>query len=330
MKFNVKSIPEINCQIMGNGMTEAAGKMLAEALGKKGEKRLLESYGITFKEDMTTTTNAGSYTTMLSTIIYDAAVKKIEDILELVVVNEDLIGKAGFGAMKIPKLMPTTAVVVAEGAVVGYFDDGFDSVTVTPRKVAVGTSITWEILKRGLSGFTKYILENAATAVTRKLASDICLGLAAGAGQTQTGGVTFNNVINAEAKVNGATASNGTPYAFLADALVINVTQFSTLQQTSDWKNTMYYANIKPGNEPIVNMPSRMFGNLKIIPTPFLTGATLAMIMDTQKAAMLVKESNLETFEGKLPGRPYDIEIVAMMSYEIAIMYSDAICKITA
>lgn len=314
----------------GTGMCEQAGKMLSEAYKSKGqEKVLLEKFGITFREDVNTTTAAGAYTTMLSSVLYEAAVQNIQDILGLVFINDDLKNKGGFGAYKIPRLQPTTAVEVAEGAIVTYFDEGVDSITVTPRKVVAGTALTWEIMERGMTDFVKFVLQNAADAVTRKLASDILNGLATGASFTETGGSTYDNIIDATAKVESATYDNGTPYGFLVDKIVFNTTQWGVIQKDSDWKNTIYYANVRPGDEVVINRPALMFGNAELLRSPFLTGA-YALIMDSRKAGMLVRESDMQTYEGAIPGRPYDREIVALMSYVLAVIYPKAICKITA
>jgi len=311
----------------GTDLTESAGKELAEAFRAKGEtKVLMEKFGITFKEDVTTTTGAGAYTTLLSTTLYSAAIENIRDILELVFINEDLKNKGGFGAYQIPRLQPTVAVEVAEGSVVSYFDEGVDAIVVVPRKVVAGTAITWEIMKRGMTDFVKFVLQNAADAITRKLASDIVNGLAAGAGLTQTTGTTYDSVIDARAKVEDAKYGNGVPYGFLCTHLVLNTSEAAVLQKTTDWKQHVYYANVRPGEEVVINRPALMFGNLKIVVTPFLT-AVKYLVLDSKKAAMLVKESDLETFEGALPGRPYDREIVALMSYVLAVIYPSAICK---
>jgi len=330
MKGKIQQYKAPNYSTYGNDLTEKAGLMLAEAFHDKGQDRVLkEKFGITFKEDVTTTTGSGAYTTMLSTTLYSAAVENIKDILELVFINEDLKNKGGFGAYQIPRLQPTIAYEVAEGQVVNYFDEGVDAITVTPRPVVAGTAITWQIMKRGMTDFVKFVLQNAADAITRKLASDIVNGLSAGAGSTQTGGTTYDNVIDARTKVQSAKYTNGVPYGFLASHLVLNTDEAGVLQKTNEWKNHVYYANVRPGDEVVINRPSLMFGNMKIVITPFLTDAKY-LILDNRKAAMLVKESDLETFEGALPGRPYDREVVGLMSYIMAVIYPKAICKGTA
>jgi hypothetical protein len=328
MKVTKYKAPEFSKS--GFGLTEEAGRCLSEAFKEQGKETILkEKFGITFKEDVTTTTGAGAYTTMLSTTLYSAAIENIQDILELVFINEDLKNKGGFGAYQIPRLQPTIAYEVAEGAVVNYFDEGVDAVTVTPRKVVCGTALTWEIMKRGMTDFVKFVLQNAADAITRKLASDIINGLSVGAGNTQTGGTTYDTVIDARAQVESALYANGVPYGFLATHLVLNTNQAAILQKSTDWKNHVYYANVRPGDQVVIDRPALMFGNMKIITTPFLTDS-LYLVLDNKKAAMLVKESDLETFEGALPGRPYDREVVGLMSYVLAVMYPSAICKGTA
>ena len=328
-KFKVSPYKEASHSKYGDQLTSEAGKMFAEAINSQGGERILkEKFGITFKEDMTLATGSGAYVTMLSSTLYSAAIENIKDILELVFINEDLKNKGGFGAYQIPRLQPTIAVEVAEGSVVNYFDEGVDAITVTPRKVVAGTAITWEIMKRGMTDFVKFVLQNAADAITRKLASDIVNGLSAGAGFTETGGITYDNVIDATVQVENAKYGNGTPYGFLATHLVLNTASFGTLQKDTDWKNTVYYANVRPGDEVVINRQALMFGNMKIVPTPFLTDS-LGLIIDNKKAAMLVKESDLETFEGAIVGRPYDREVVGLMSYVLAVIYPQAICKIT-
>ncbi len=315
----------------GNDLTNEAGRMLAEAFNKDGQTNVLkENFGITFKEDgQTTTTDSGAYTTLLSSTLYSAALEKIEKIIDLVEINEDLKNaNGGFGAYKLPRLQPTIATEIAEGAVINYFSEGIDSITVTPRKVVAGTSITWEMMKRGMTDFAKYVLKNAADSVSRKLASDIVNGLAAGAGTTTAGGVTFANVLTSETAVNDASYGNGVKYGFIADALVIAAANWNTFRSDGDVKASIYFASAVPG-QPInaATMPL-MFGNLEIVVTPFLTGAQ-ALVLE-KKRNVLVKESDLESFEGRIPGRLYDTEVVCLMSYVMAMLYPDSVAAISA
>lgn len=315
----------------GTKMCEEAGAILAEAFAQDGKSAVLkENFGITFKEaGVTTTTASGAYTTLLSSTLYSAAIEKIDKILGLVEVNEDLKNKGGFGAYQIPRLQPTIAYAVSEGQVTNYFEEGIDSITVTCAKVVCGTSITWEILKRGMTDFAKYVLKNAADSVARKLASDIVNGLAAGSSlSATTGHISFSNVLDAEVLVNNSAYTNGVKYGFIADALVIASANWATFRKDTDVKSALYYASAIP-NQPVnaATMPL-MFGNLEVIVTPFLTAAE-ALVLE-RKRNLLVKESDLETYEGAIPGRLYDREIVALMSYVLAVVYPTSVAKITA
>jgi hypothetical protein len=312
-----------------SSLSESAGTLIAESLYKKGMSEALSSYGITFKEDVSTTTASGAYTTLLRDTLFEAMIQNIEDVLELVDVDETLMEKAGGNALKIPRLQPTTAAIVAEGSVISYYDEGIDSITVTPQKRVVGTKITWEILNRGMTDFVNRILRQAAQAITARLASDILNGLVAGAdtGNAEAGAITYDKVVNAQTNVENAKYSNGQPYGFIATHLVLARSALGVLTKTTEWKNHVYYANLKPANEVIINRASLMFGNLKIVSSPFLTSAD-GFVIDATKAALLVKESDLETYEQPLPGAPYDKEIVALMSYVLAVVYPKAIATI--
>lgn len=316
----------------GKTMSEQAGKLLAEALIEKGHGHLLkEQFGISFKEEVNTSTADGAYTTMLSTTLYTAAINEIQNVMDLVNINDDLKNKGGFGAYKIPIQQPTVAYEVAEGAICNWFDEGVESITVTPKKYVAGTSITWEILKRGMTDFAKYVLQNAADAVKRKLATEIVNGLAAGAGNTTASAISYTTITTGEQTVNSATDTlNSVPYGFTANKLVIAASKWATFLADTDVKNVLYRVGARPGDkvEITVGWDRLMFGNMEVVLTPFLTSAS-ALVLDSKKAAMLVRESDLETFEGQIPGRPYDREIVGLMSFSLAVIYSKAIYSIT-
>lgn len=314
----------------GTSMSESMGEVLYEAFKDKGQENVLkESLGFTFKEAQTTANNTGAYVNLLSKVLYFQAIERSEKILGLVDINEDLKRNAGngTGAIQFPRMTPTIAYEVSEGQKVNYFSEGTDPIVVAPVKVVAGTSITWELKKRGMSDFVKYVLRNAATAVERKLCGDIVNGLAAGTGHSAvTGGVDYDAIIDAELLVNNAEHSNGVKYGFLADAIVLNGTGFAKMRKDADVKANLGFAQgvtgqVNPAENPL------MFGNLEVIVTPYLTAAE-AIVLERKKN-ILVKESDLETFDGRIPGS-VDDEIIALMSYVMAILFPKAIAIITA
>lgn len=316
---------------IGDNLTVELGQLLAEAFGAKGKKSVLrESFGITFKEQtgQTTANNTGAYVTLLSKTLYSAALERSEKILNLVDINEDLLRAAGsgFGAYQIPRITPTIAYEVAEGQKVNFFDEGIEPIVVTPRKVVSGTSMTWEIKRRGMNDFVKFVMKNAAQSIERKLCSDILNGLAAGSSHTPiTGGVTYDNVVDAEVLVNDAEWGNGVKFGFIADTLVIAASKFGDFKKDTDVKNAMYYASVMPGAPVDAARNPLMFGNLEIIVTPYLT-ASSAVVLE-KKRNILVKESDLETFEGRIPGS-VDDEVIALMSYVLAMVFPDSVAVI--
>jgi hypothetical protein len=315
---------------IGNNLPHELGQMLAEAFVAKGKGHVLkENFGITFKEGQTTANNTGAYVNLLAKTLYSAALEKSAKILDLVEINEDLVraGNNGFGAMTLPRRTPSIAFEVAEGQKVNYFPEGTDPVVATPRKVLTGTSLTWEIKKRGMTDFAKWVMKDAAQAIERKLCSDIVNGLVAGATGTTGGGLSYDTVIDAETVINDAQWANGVKYGFLADALVISAAQWGRFKKDEDVKSMVGYKNAVPGHHVNASNNPLMFGNLEIVVTPFLTTAH-AIVLE-KKRNILVKESDLETFEGRIPGS-VDDEVIALMSYVLAIMFPDAIRPIVA
>lgn len=341
-----KGYKKLQCEKIGIKLSEEIGKVVAEKMLLENNE-LRESYKNkynitlkenvnlsthkrTLKEDITTSNSSGAYTTMLSDTLYYAALDEMQDILNLVFVNEDMVNVKGHGSYQVPRLEPTIAVVVAEGAEPERFSEGITAFTATPQKVITGTGITWEMSNRSMPDFVRMVLLGAADGIKRKLSSDILNGLSIGAGQTQTGGLTYANLIDAEAKVKSAKSSLGVPYGFSPTHLVLTPTGYATLAKTTEWKTHVYHEGmIASAAIPTINMPQLMFSSMKILQSDFLSHS-LGLIIDSKKAGILLKESNLEVYEGRISGRLYDSEIVSLMSYAIVTLYSLAICKITA
>jgi hypothetical protein len=333
-KFNVSKFKEPEFYKNDTGLLRETVSSLKEAYENDDQygNVFKEKFGETFKEDVNTTTADGAYTTMLSSIMQTALVQdeELQKIMSLVFVNDDMVKATGYGAYKIPKLEPTIAVEVAEGQVINYFDEGIDSGVYEPKKYVTGTKITWEIRKRGMNNLVQWVLNNAKDAIVRKRISNIVNGLAAGAGNTVSGGISFANFVDARKAVRSAEAANGAKLGFVPDKFVVSSDNFGTLLQDETFLKAMFPANANPGYKPAdtgVQMPYRAL-NCEIIETPYLTGAQ-ALVLDSKKAAMWLKESELQFFEGRLPQSP-DTEILALESGVLAVLYTDAVAKITS
>lgn len=346
-----------NYSKLGTELAENVGKILAESAyldnnveaqefmtsklgitvkeGFKGERLTEAVKGIregTLKEDLTLSNSNGAYTTLLAKTLFSKAYDGLKDkILDLVIELDDMKNAQGFGAYQIALGLPTNAVEVSDGQVVKYFDEGVSEVTVVPKQIAVGTAITWRMVKRGMPSYMKWVMNNAVNAITRKIGSDVVSGLSAGAGDSQTGFGTsaYDAIIDAQSKLESATYSTSSiPYGFEATDLVLSPITYATLRKDADWKSHVYYATAVPGKDVVVARPVEYFGSMKILSTPFLTGTTLGLVMDRNYAMAYVPESDVETFEGNLPGRPFDREIVLTCSYGLVVLYPKAIVKI--
>ena len=335
----------------GDGLAVELGKKLAESFAIKNPDEASEKlkvYGIslkenaksipmaelmkgTFKEDITTSNSSAAYTTLLSDTLWTAALDQMNEVMDLVIVFNDLKNsKGGFGAYKIALGLPTKAVEIDEGQVVNYFSEGAQEIVITPTVKAVGTAITWQMMRRGMPDYIKWITTNAVNALKRKLTEDILTAFNVGvdASNVITGGISYDNLVDAIAKVRSATTNSGIPYGFQPTHVVISPTAYATLQKSEDWKEHVYRAVVAPGQPVEANKPIEYFNGLKIIVSPFVPNDVQAIIVDKNYAEAFVPESDIETFEGQLPGRPFDRELVALISYGQSVLYPKAIAVI--
>jgi hypothetical protein len=331
-------------EIKGHPMKDALFKECGIASNKKGVtlkeslgEKFIEAYSQgTFKEDLTTSNTTGAYTKLLYRTIITAAYAQLQDVLDAVIVFDDLKNSGGgFGSLQIPIGQPTVAYEVAEGQVVNKFDEGVTEVDVKPRPVACGTSITWRTQKRALPSILQWLMNNASNAIYRKIASDIVAGIVATAGDSVTGydaaNAAYNSIIDARKKVNGAKDSKGIPYGFVATHVFLSYDAEATLKKSQDWKSHVQYAVIAPGEPNAVDRQIEWFSRMKMVVTPFIpTGNVRGFVIDKNYAVAYVPESDVESFEGQIPGRPYDKEVVLIMSTGQATLYPKAICNLEA
>lgn len=333
-KFEIQKYVAPHYDIVNTHLLESVNGAFKEALESDPKYgTIIKESMKTFKEDgQTMSTNEGSYVTLLQQIIHhamidDAQLKKAE---ELVFINTDMVNAKGYGAYQIPRGDPTIAVEIAEGSVINYFEEGVEPIVVVPKKYVAGTKITWEIRKRGMGGLMNYILGNAKDALVRKRISNIVNGLAAGAGTTVSGGLSYANFLDARKEVRDAKASNGQKYNFYPNFFVVASEHYGTIVQDESFQKAMFPANANPNvsrTDMGILAPMKVL-ECEIWETPMLTAAQ-ALVLDSKKAGMLCKETVSEMFEGRLPGSP-DTEILALMSEVLAMVFPLACVKLTS
>lgn len=310
------------------GLTVNRSALKESLSGQKEIKGDLVSY----KESGLDTSNTDSlYVKFLHETVYGDIGLEIDKYLNLVNVNEDLMKKTGFGSIKIPKIYPGIASALGEDGEIIYFGDNTDDLEITASVKAIGTKLTWQIMKRGLDGVVKLMMRFSANSLVRKIATDVVNTLAAGATNSNSGGLTYDNVVDSRADVNSA-KYNSVPYSFQADKLVVDVAQFASLQKSTDYKNHVFRATILPGEKyATVGRMVQYFGDLEIVEVNVLdTAVAYGMVLDSRFAGIFVKESDYLTFERDLPNTFGSKEIVLGMSYGVGVLFGAAISKITS
>ena len=334
-----------NGSIHGTGLAQEAGKLLAEAFVVNNSEKAIESLkeaninisesyngnfseAVRLQEDITSSNASGSYVNLLAKTIATSVDVAMADVLELVEVNDDMVNNPGHGAYQFPRIMPTIAKEISEGQVVNTWNEGVDEITLVPKTYGTGVAMTRKILKRGHPKLMQYILKKAVDAVKSKMISDIVNGLAVGAGDTQTGGVSYDNCIDGIAKLESEETSAGVPYGFTCTHLVMNKTNFAALQKDTDYLQQLAFTSVATG--PTVARPIKFFGEAKVVTTPYLDSANaLGLFVDANNAAVLIKGSEIETYEGRINGR-VDDEVIVVTDYVLGLIFPKGVVKLTA
>lgn len=324
----------------GLRLCEKAGQLIVEDMARKGisyeslkeEVQLKESLTggyYTFREDVTTANASALYITALASVIR-AAVEPNMVGLELLQHNTDLMTTGGKGAMKLPKERRVNAAEVAEGGVITYTGEGYDSITVTPTKKIASSKITWEMVKRGMISMITAEAARVGKALARKVDSDIITGIsnvvtAANSNRLATGGaatrVSYNNLIDARAYIEGYEVGG-----FKATHLIVHADDYAALNKDTDFKQALYRANVVVGGQGTASVgvfpQVEYFGPQKIVQTNQVTSGT-TLFVDSTELGTFVQESDVEIVDGRIPGS-VDTEVIALESYGIGIQNTRA------
>lgn len=325
----------------GTRTCESAGKLIVDDMARRGisyealkeELQLKEDFSTggyyTFREDVTTATSSALYITALASVIR-AAVEPNMVGLELLQHNTDMMTTGGKGAMKLPKEKRVLAAEVAEGGVITYTGEGYDSITVTPTKKIAASKITWEMVKRGMVSMITAEAARVGKGLARKVDSDIITGIsnvvtAANSNRTATGGATtrvsYNNLVDTRALIEGFEVGG-----FKATHLVIHADDYAAVNKDTDFKQALYRTNVVVGGEGTATagvFPQvEYFGPQKVVQTTQTTSGT-SLFVDSTELGTFVQESDVEIVDGRIPGS-VDTEVIALESYGIGIQNTRA------
>lgn len=321
-------------QNLGNSMSEQLGKDLVEDMRK--DPVLAES--MNFKEDNTMSNSGDLYTVQLAKAIYYKSYDDYAKYFDLVwnLTPADLGMPEGAGSYKIPKILGTTAVKLSEGEAVDYTNDGKDSTIVETETFGVGTMITRRLIKRGAKGFIEKLTQSASDAVMRGVAQDLINGLIAGApaGTVKTGGISYDHIEDAKRDVFGAENADGVLFGFQPDTIAFSAAGWNVLAKSNDFKSLVQYGQRNvPGDKAV--MDYMVFNGLKVVMTPLISvqkgsNDVHAIVIDSKNYGVFLRETEMETFDGRIPGTAGDTEIIMAIDTGMAVLNSEAGCVITA
>jgi hypothetical protein len=321
---------------MGNEISESYGKALYEELNSNAE--LKESFGQIFKEDNTMAGSPQLYTTVLAKAIYYKSYDRFQQYFDSVwnLTPADLGMPAGAGVYKIPKIIGTTGVKIADGEVVDYINDGKDSLLLETETYGIGTKITRRLLLRGAKGFVDKLLTAGSDGVLRAVVTDLVNGMAAGVPDANvvTGGTSYDNIEKARKLIRESVNAKGALFGFEPNKILLSAAGNYTLSISTDFKAYVAYGQRNVPGDKVENK-YRIWNGLELVEANLLSAsrggkAVEAIIVDAMNFMVYLQETALETFDGRLPGTAGDKEIIMALDAGYAILNAEAGACITA
>jgi hypothetical protein len=307
------------CIKLGSSMAENIGKELILDMREqfKGNEQMLES--VTFKEDNDMSNSGDWYTTKLASAIYYKSYDRFQQYFDMVwnLTPADVGSLDGAGVYKIPKVVGAVAAKVEGGEVVDYINDGKDSVTLETETYAIGTRINRRLQKRAGKGIIDRLLTAASTAVLQAVCTDLINGAidSADSGNTVAGEITYDKVEEAVANLKNAKNANGVLFGLLPDFIGFTATGWQKYITSTDIKAMVGYGQRNVPGKTLENDYTVIHSSLKVIDIALATAtkggkAVRALVCDSMNFMAFLKETELESYDGRLPGTPGDMEVI--------------------
>lgn len=321
---------------LGTTAAAMAGKIVYESIKENAE--LCESFGVDFKEDNTMGNSTSLYTTVLAKAIYYKSYDKFQKYFDIVVnlTPADLGMPEGAGAYKIPKILGTTAVKLSSGEAVEYTNKNKAELILETDTYGVGTRINRRLLKRGAKGFVNKLLTAASDGVLRAVSADLVNGMVAGAAAANTLalGISIDAIADSVKNVVDSKDANNILFGFVPDTVALTTLGKNVLTKSTDYKTIFGYGqNNIPGGE--LKTQYTVYDGMKMVPIELVTTQKAAkdvhaMVFDSQHYMAHLKETEMDTFDGRIPGTPGDQEIIHAMDCGFVIINAEACSVITA
>ena len=305
------------CAKLGNELSVRAGKLLVEDMKEKGFTE-----GLKFKEDNDMDNSKDWYTTQLATAIYYKSFDKFKQYFDMVwnLTPADLGQPEGAGAYKIPKVLGATAAKIDGGEVVDYLNDGSDSATLETDTYAIGTRINRRLWKRAGKGVIDKLLTSASDSVLRAVSQDLANGMvnAADSSNTVSGEISYAKVEKAIQNIRESQNANGEQFGLEPDFIAFTPSGWYNWSTDSDVKTMVGHGQNNVPGQTLQNQYQVVHSQLKVVNDNLITAqkggkAVRALVVDSMNFMTFLRETEMETFDGRIPGTPGDQEIVHAM-----------------
>lgn len=321
---------------------EIAGKDSSIELAKmwvESVKDLPEFKESLFQEDDNTMANSTSwYVTKLAKIIYYKAYDKFKNYFDLnwVLTPADVGSVDGAGAYKIPRVIAARAVKLSEGQIVDYINDGKSDVTLETEIFAIGTKINRRIMKRAGPGIIDRLIQAASESVLREVCTDLITGMVNGvdASHIIAKGLSYATIEEAKKTLSEARNTKKVLFGLIPDFIAFTpLGRYNySLDNTIQMMVSMGQRNV-PGSKLENEYP--IVQGLKVVDIELAAGLTRggkeveALILESKQFSAWLKETEMDVFDGRLPGT-LDFEVLHAMDAGHVILNDKAAVLITS
>ena len=320
--------------IHGNSFAEEVAKKLIDDMKK--DANLSES--VVLKEDNTMASGAAFYTTKLAQFVYYKSYDDFKSYFDMVwnLTPADIGMPDGAGAYQIPKVLAGTAKKLSEGEVVDYLNDKNGKITLTTETYGIGTRISRRSIKRYAKGVMEKLMKSASDAVLRAVCSDLANGMVAGADSDNNviGEISYDKVEESKEKIYKATDVNGVLLGLVPKMIGFTASGWRFYAIDDDVKNAvaMGQRNV-PGKE--LDNSYLVIQELKIVRIPLVSvqkgGKDVrAVVIDNDHFMVYLNETQMEVYDGRIPGTAGDTEIIHALDAGFAILNAEAGSVITS
>lgn len=308
---------------------------------KQFAEKAIESFkeSADFKEDDNTMANGTDVmTTRLAKSIYYRAFNDYKPYFDLQwnLTPADLGMPAGAQAYKIPQVIAARAVKLSSGQVVDYINDGKGSVTLETETFGIGTRINRRAMARYAPGVVDKLIQSASESVLREVCTDLVTGMINGVNSSNViaSGISYDVINQGIKTMKKATNTKGVLFGLRPDFIAFTPEGWYQAMLDNDFKTMVAMGQRNVPGARIENDYPVILG-MKKVDIDLAAGLTYnskevyAMLIKSGDYGCFLKETEMDVFDGRLPGT-VDFEIIHAMDAGHVILNDKAAVLITA